>query len=174
MCGIAGAVSTGFVDRLISRRMCRVIEHRGPNGVGLHDEPHATLGMRRLAIIDIAGGDQPVYNEDGSVVAVFNGEVYNFATLQADLRRRRHRFTTNGNRSASSISTRSTGADLALHLRGMFAFAIWDSRRSRRLLGRDRLGKKPLYYRVDGDALWPPDMCSPGSSALSPRSGNVP
>ena len=88
MCGIAGIVSTGQPDAGLVRRMCDVLAHRGPDGAGYHEGPHAVLGMRRLAIIDVAGGQQPVYNEDRTVAVVFNGEIYNFAELRAGLRRR--------------------------------------------------------------------------------------
>ena len=153
MCGIAGVASAGHVDPLGSRQMCRVIEHRGPDGAGFHDEPHVTLGMRRLAVIDTATGDQPVYNEDGSVVAVFNGEMYNVAVLRAELEARGHRFTTRGDAECLVHLYEEYGDDLARHLRGMFAFAVWDSRRRRLVLGRDRFGKKPLYYRTDDQGL---------------------
>lgn len=153
MCGIAGAVSVEGVDPLLTRRMCRVIDHRGPDGEGFHDEPHASLGMRRLAVIDIATGDQPVYNECGSVVAVFNGEVYNFAELRAELEGRGHRFTTRTDSECLVHLYERYGENLVRHLRGMFAFAVWDSRRCRLVLGRDRFGKKPLYYRTDGKGL---------------------
>src|SRR4051812_3006637 len=96
MCGIVGIVSMGHPDSGLLRRMCDVLAHRGPDGVGFHDSERATLGMRRLAIIDVAGGDQPVYNEDRTVVAVFNGEIYNFTELRSELRGRGHRFATNG------------------------------------------------------------------------------
>ena len=94
MCGIAGIVSASPPDAGLVRRMCDAMIHRGPDGAGFHDDEHAALGMRRLAIIDVAGGDQPVYNEDRTVAAVFNGELYNFAELRETLRERGHRFTT--------------------------------------------------------------------------------
>ena len=91
MCGIAGIVSQDQPDTALVRRMCDVLAHRGPDGAGYFDGPHAALGMRRLAIIDVSGGNQPVYNEDRTVVAVFNGEIYNFRELRAELSRRGHR-----------------------------------------------------------------------------------
>ncbi|MEV4756639.1 asparagine synthase (glutamine-hydrolyzing) [Micromonospora sp. NPDC049559] len=131
--------------------MCDVIAHRGPDGFGLHTDEHAALGMRRLAIIDVAGGQQPVRNEDGSVVAVFNGEIYNYRELRAELTGRGHRLTSDGDSECLVHLYEEHGDDLVHRLRGMFAFAIWDVRRRRLLLGRDRVGKKPLYWRSSAD-----------------------
>ncbi|MFF5262487.1 asparagine synthase (glutamine-hydrolyzing) [Actinomadura viridis] len=153
MCGIAGTASTGRADPRLIRRMCDAMVHRGPDGSGFHDGEHAALGMRRLAIIDVAGGDQPVYNEDGTVAAVFNGEIYNFGALREDLIRRGHRFTTSGDSECLVHLYEEYGDDLVHRLRGMFAFAIWDGGRGRLLLARDRVGKKPLYYRANGTSL---------------------
>ncbi|GAA1809688.1 asparagine synthase (glutamine-hydrolyzing) [Planosporangium flavigriseum] len=153
MCGIAGSVSTGFVDSELVRRMCDTIVHRGPDGAGYHDDEHAALGMRRLAIIDVAGGQQPVYNEDRTVAVVFNGELYNFGELQAHLRARGHHLAGTGDSECLAHLYEEYGDELVHHLRGMFAFAIWDRPRGRLLLARDRLGKKPLYWRADGGSL---------------------
>ncbi len=153
MCGIAGIVSTRRPDPELARRMCEVLTHRGPDGAGFHDDDRCSLGMRRLAIIDVAGGGQPVYNEDRTVVAVFNGEIYNFAELRADLTRRGHRFTTAGDTECLVHLYEEEGDELTHRLRGMFAFAVWDSARRRLLLARDRVGKKPLYWRADGESL---------------------
>ncbi len=153
MCGIAGIVSTSAPDASLVRRMCDVMVHRGPDGAGFHDDEHATLGMRRLAIIDVAGGDQPVYNEDRTISAVFNGELYDFAALRDMLRRRGHRLTTEGDTECLVHLYEECGDDLVHQLRGMFAFAIWDAKKQRLLLGRDRVGKKPLYWRADGTSL---------------------
>ncbi|MFI7217185.1 asparagine synthase (glutamine-hydrolyzing) [Micromonospora maritima] len=150
MCGIAGTVSLDRPDPELVRRMCDAIAHRGPDAAGLHVDEHAALGMRRLAIIDVAGGQQPVRNEDGSVVAVFNGELYNFAELRAELVGRGHRFGSQGDSECLVHLYEEHGDALVHELRGMFAFAIWDVRRQRLLLGRDRVGKKPLYWRADG------------------------
>jgi asparagine synthase (glutamine-hydrolysing) len=133
--------------------MCDVLIHRGPDGSGFHDDAHASLGMRRLAIIDVVGGDQPVYNEDRSVVAVFNGEIYNFASLREELRRKGHRFTSDGDTECLVHAYEEFGDDLVHRLRGMFAFALWDLPRKRLLLVRDRVGKKPLYWTSDGPSL---------------------
>jgi asparagine synthase (glutamine-hydrolysing) len=153
MCGIAGTVSTGHVDGDLVRRMCEVIVHRGPDGMGFHDSEHAVLGMRRLAIIDVPGGRQPVYNEDRTVTAVFNGEIYNYVELREELRRRGHRFTTAGDTECLVHLYEEFGEDLVHRLRGMFAFALWDCKKRRLLLARDRVGKKPLYWRPDGASL---------------------
>ncbi|MFD9219686.1 asparagine synthase (glutamine-hydrolyzing) [Streptomyces sp. NPDC060064] len=153
MCGVAGIVSTSPPDPERVRVMCRLIAHRGPDGEGFHTDAHAALGMRRLAIIDVAGGDQPVYNEDGTVAAVFNGEIYNFAELRERLIGCGHRFTTNSDTEVLVHLYEDHGEDLVGHLRGMFAFAIWDAARRRLLLARDRVGKKPLYYRQAGASL---------------------
>jgi asparagine synthase (glutamine-hydrolysing) len=133
--------------------MCDQIVHRGPDGSGFHDDDRAVLGMRRLAIIDVAGSQQPVYNEDRTVAAVFNGEIYNFAELRAQLRARGHVLTTNGDSECLVHLYEDYGDDLVHHLRGMFAFAIWDVAARRLLLARDRVGKKPLYWRDDGTSL---------------------
>jgi asparagine synthase (glutamine-hydrolysing) len=153
MCGIAGNVSTGVPDVDLVRRMCDALVHRGPDGAGFHTDGHAALGMRRLAIIDVAGGDQPVYNEDRTVTAVLNGELYDFAALRESLLRRGHRFTSEGDTECLVHLYEEYGDGLVDHLRGMFAFAIWDAPRRRLLLARDRVGKKPLYWRSDGTAL---------------------
>ncbi|MFF0065240.1 asparagine synthase (glutamine-hydrolyzing) [Streptomyces sp. NPDC005279] len=153
MCGVAGIVSTSPPDPGHVKEMCRLIAHRGPDGEGYHVDAHAALGMRRLAIIDVAGGDQPVYNEDGTVAAVFNGEIYNFVELRDRLVARGHRFTTGSDTEVLVHLYEDHGEDLVEHLRGMFAFAIWDAARRRLLLARDRVGKKPLYYRQAGASL---------------------
>jgi asparagine synthase (glutamine-hydrolysing) len=154
MCGIAGLASAGRPDAGLVRRMCDTLVHRGPDGSGFHDDDHAALGMRRLAIIDVAGSQQPVYNEDRTVAAVFNGELYNFPELREDLHRRGHRFVTNGDSECLVHLYEDYGDDLVHHLRGMFAFAIWDAPARRLLLARDRVGKKPLYWREDGASLF--------------------
>jgi asparagine synthase (glutamine-hydrolysing) len=153
MCGIAGVVSTDTPDGGLVRRMCDALVHRGPDGEGFHSDEHAALGMRRLAIIDVAGGDQPVFNEDRTVVAVLNGELYNFASLRESLRRKGHRFRSEGDTECLVHLYEEYGDGLVDRLRGMFAFAIWDAPRRRLLLARDRVGKKPLYWRSHGGSL---------------------
>ncbi|MBB6472963.1 asparagine synthase (glutamine-hydrolyzing) [Sphaerisporangium rubeum] len=147
-------MSTSSPELDLVRRMCEVIVHRGPDGEGLHHDDHAALGMRRLAIIDVAHGDQPVYNEDRQVVAVFNGEIYNYAELRRDLARRGHRLRGTGDSECLVHLYEEHGPEMVRRLRGMFAFAVWDRARGRLLLARDRVGKKPLYWRSDGGSLW--------------------
>jgi asparagine synthase (glutamine-hydrolysing) len=132
--------------------MCDVIVHRGPDEAGYLGRPEygLGLGMRRLSIIDLEGGTQPIGNEDGSLQVVFNGEIYNFRELRADLQRRGHRFATYTDTEVLVHLYEERGDELVDELRGMFAFALWDGRRERLLIARDRLGKKPLYYWPDG------------------------
>src|SRR5688572_10571596 len=150
MCGIAGFAGRSS-DRGASmelRAMCDAIVHRGPDEAGYLLRPQfgLALGMRRLSIIDLAGGSQPIANEDASLQVVFNGEIYNFRELRRDLERRGHRFTTHSDTEVLVHLYEERGDALVDLLRGMFAFAIWDERRHRLLLARDRLGIKPLYY----------------------------
>ena len=130
--------------------MLQTIVHRGPDGEGRLDRPGLALGMRRLAIIDLAGGDQPIFNEDGSVAVVFNGEIYNFRELRADLERRGHRFATRSDTEVLVHGYEQWGDEMLHRLVGMFAFALWDENRRRLLVARDRFGKKPLYYSHRG------------------------
>ncbi|MEU2429702.1 asparagine synthase (glutamine-hydrolyzing) [Streptomyces sp. NPDC007861] len=153
MCGVAGIATTDVPDPAMVTTMCGILAHRGPDGDGFHTGDHIALGMRRLAIIDVAGGDQPVYSEDRSVVAVFNGEIYNFAELRRELLSRGHTFRTGSDSECLVHLYEEHGDELVHHLRGMFAFALWDAKERRLLLARDRVGKKPLYYRATGEAL---------------------
>jgi asparagine synthase (glutamine-hydrolysing) len=148
MCGIAGIVETEGrrVEARTIRRMCDAIVHRGPDEEGSFVKEEVGLGMRRLSIIDVAGGQQPVFNEDRSVYIVFNGEIYNFPELRKELEVRGHRFTTHSDTEVIVHLYEEEGADCVQKLRGMFAFAIYDERRRRLLIARDRLGKKPLHY----------------------------
>lgn len=149
MCGIAGIVGpTGPADEAVVHRMCAALEHRGPDERGLHAEPGVVLGMQRLSIIDLAGGDQPIFNEDGDVAVVFNGEIYNHELLRRELEERGHRFRSGADTEVLVHLYEEHGPALASRLRGMFAFAIWDRRRRRLLLGRDRVGKKPLFWHL--------------------------
>jgi asparagine synthase (glutamine-hydrolysing) len=136
------------------RGMCDMLIHRGPDGKGFYEDEHAVLGIRRLAIVDVATGGQPVYNEDRTVVAVLNGEIYNFVELRRELIDRGHRFTSDGDTECLVHLYEEFGDDLVHHLRGMSAFAIWDRSKQRLLLVRDRVGKKPLFWRVSGHTLW--------------------
>src|SRR5438552_17591986 len=153
MCGIAGKLSRGQqVDPELVARMCSVIEHRGPDSRGTFVDDGVGLGIQRLAIIDLQTGDQPIYNEDGSVVVVLNGEIYNYVELREGLEARGHRFATRSDTEVIVHLYEDHGDDCVEHLRGMFAFALWDRKRRRLLCGRDRVGKKPLFYATrDGD-----------------------
>src|SRR5262245_52840124 len=150
MCGIAGLFSLQgkpvFEEEVQS--MCDAMVHRGPNDDGYYTAQNVVLGMRRLSIIDVEGGHQPVQNEDGSVWVVFNGEIYNFKALRGLLERQGHRFRTSTDTEVIVHLYEQYGESCVDKMRGMFAFAIWDERRKTLLLGRDRLGIKPLFYTV--------------------------
>jgi asparagine synthase (glutamine-hydrolysing) len=156
MCGIAGilyADPARPVDRDILRAMGDAIAHRGPDAEGFWAEPGIGLVHRRLSIIDLAGGDQPIGNEDESIQVVFNGEIYNFQQLRADLEARGHRFRTRSDTEVLVHLYEEDGDRLVERLRGMFAFALWDRSRRTLLLARDRLGIKPLYFYRDAEKL---------------------
>ncbi|HZQ96675.1 MAG TPA: asparagine synthase (glutamine-hydrolyzing) [Candidatus Sulfotelmatobacter sp.] len=156
MCGIAGMVQThpdGVVDTAAVHRMCQAIVHRGPDDEGIFVKSGVGLGMRRLSIIDLAGGHQPIFNEDKSIWIVYNGEIYNFQELRPDLEARGHRFSTHTDTEVIVHLYEEHGADCVQKLRGMFAFALYDERAGRLLLARDRLGKKPLHYALHNGTL---------------------
>ncbi len=149
MCGIAGFAGwplAGDAARAAVRAMCDAIRHRGPDDSGYYVAPEVALGMRRLSIIDVAGGQQPIANEDGSVQVVFNGEIYNHHELRRELVSRGHQFRTRSDTETIVHLYEERGADFVLALRGMFAIALWDTRARRLVLARDRLGIKPLSY----------------------------
>jgi asparagine synthase (glutamine-hydrolysing) len=151
VCGIAGKVTQGGdVPARLVESMCEHQEHRGPDSRGIHRSNGAALGIQRLRIIDLQTGDQPIYNEDRSVAVVLNGEIYNFQELRADLERRGHSFYTHSDTEVIAHLYEDHGPALVEQLNGMFAFAVWDERRRRLLLARDRVGKKPLFY-AEGD-----------------------
>ncbi|MBW3541875.1 MAG: asparagine synthase (glutamine-hydrolyzing) [Planctomycetes bacterium] len=183
MCGIAGVVWSDpalAVTAEVVERMTAVLAHRGPDDAGLYDSrtpaarststpegassgprpstldsrPSAVLGHRRLSIIDLAGSRQPLCNEDGRVWVVFNGEIYNYRELRRDLAGRGHRFQTDGDTETIVHLYEEYGDECVRHLRGMFAFAVWDDQRGRLLLVRDRMGQKPLFYRAEPGRLW--------------------
>ena len=161
MCGIAGIMSLNGspVAQEELRAMCAVMVHRGPDAAGFHFGTGVGLGMRRLSIIDLQTGDQPVCNEDGSVWVVFNGEIYNFAELRDELRRRGHAFSTVGDTETIVHAYEEDGARCVERLRGMFALALWDERRRQLVLARDRVGIKPLYWaEVDGRLLFASEL----------------
>ena len=157
MCGIVGKITApnaGEVERDVLERMCVALEHRGPDSRGLFVGEGSGLGIQRLRVVDLVTGDQPIYNEDRSVVVVLNGEIYNFAELRAQLRSAGHRLATKGDTEVIVHLYEEYGVDCVRHLHGMFAFALWDRKRRRLLLARDRIGKKPLFYAVpDGGGL---------------------
>jgi asparagine synthase (glutamine-hydrolysing) len=146
MCGIAGKVGTAPVNEAEILRMCNAIAHRGPDDWGTFVEGGLGLGMRRLSIVDLAGGHQPIANEDGTVVVVFNGELYNFPSLYQELVAKGHQFKTRTDTEVLVHLYEEHGEGLVARLRGMFAFALWDRSRRRLLLARDHFGQKPLFY----------------------------
>ncbi len=152
MCGIAGYVEHGARgdDGSVLERMMEALRHRGPDDGGCYRNGPARLGHRRLSIIDVSGGRQPMLNEDGSAAIVYNGEVYNHAALAPELQRAGHRYATRCDTETVLHAWEEYGAGCLARLRGMFAFAIWDSARQRLFCARDRLGIKPLYYYWDG------------------------
>jgi asparagine synthase (glutamine-hydrolysing) len=156
MCGIAGMVGAkhdGGITEAVVHRMCGTITHRGPDDEGIFVKDGAGLGMRRLSIIDLSGGHQPIFNEDRTAWIVFNGEIYNFQELRADLERRGHRFATHTDTEAIIHLYEEYGSNCVDHLRGMFGFAIYDESRRKLLLARDRLGIKPVHYAQAGGRL---------------------
>jgi len=155
MCGICGLVELagGVPDRDLLERMNQTLFHRGPDSGGVHVEGRAGIAARRLSIIDLVTGDQPIANEDESVWVVQNGEIYNYRELREELAAGGHRFRTNGDTEAHVHLYEEHGPQFAERLRGMFAVAIWDAREQRLVLARDRFGIKPLYYRVTGTTL---------------------
>jgi asparagine synthase (glutamine-hydrolysing) len=156
MCGIAGiATNSGLEarDQAVVDMMLRSLEHRGPDDHHTFCDPHVAIGARRLAIIDLDTGRQPLSNEDGSIWVTQNGEIYNYLELREDLLARGHKLKTKGDTEAIVHAYEEFGEDCVQHLRGMFAVAIWDSRKRRLFLARDRLGKKPLYWRLANGRL---------------------
>ena len=156
MCGIAGliGIEAGYsVQTTDVHQMCQTILHRGPDDEGIYVHGRAGLGMRRLSIIDLSTGHQPIHNEDQSLWVVFNGEIYNFPELRPELEARGHQFYTNSDTEVIVHLYEEYGAECVKHLRGMFALALWDQRKEKLLLARDRFGKKPLYYAMDGRRL---------------------
>src|SRR5271169_2274000 len=171
MCGIAGIFDfrgRGDVDRLLLRRMTDILGHRGPDGDGFYFAPGLGLGHRRLAIVDLATGDQPLFNEDGTVCVVYNGEIYNFQPLMAELAALGHIFRTRCDTEVIVHAWEEWGVGCLDRFNGMFAFALWDATREMLFLARDRLGEKPLYYSFlpDGRLLFASEL---KSLLLSPR-----
>jgi len=157
MCGIAGVVSAtreSNITEAVVRTMCNQIIHRGPDDEGIFVQDGTGLGMRRLSIIDLSGGHQPVFNEDRSAWIVFNGEIYNFLELRPDLEKRGHKFRTNCDTEVIIHLYEEMGTEFVQKLRGMFALAIYDKAKRKLVLARDRVGKKPLHYALLKDKLY--------------------
>ena len=155
MCGITGIYSSkgAPIDRVTLRGMTDQLAHRGPDGEGFHVAPGIGLGHRRLSIIDLGGGAQPISNEDGSIVIVFNGEIYNFVELREELLSHGHQFKTRTDTEVIVHAYEQWGPDCTGRFNGIFAFALWDQNTRSLLLARDHLGVKPLYYVELGDRL---------------------
>jgi asparagine synthase (glutamine-hydrolysing) len=156
MCGIAGILEFGRDTRASAaalREMCSVISHRGPDDDGFYTDGAVGIGMRRLSIVDVAGGHQPISNEDGTLWIVFNGEIYNHLALREPLIARGHRYNTHSDTETVIHLYEEYGADCVQHLRGMFAFAIWNRNTKTLFIARDRLGIKPLYYKLTPERL---------------------
>ncbi len=156
MCGIAGLVGRRdeVIDAAEVHRMCESIVHRGPDDEGIYTRGPVGLGMRRLSIIDLSGGHQPIHNEDKSIWLVYNGEIYNFPELRRGLIERGHTFYTHSDTEVIIHLYEEMGADCVKKLRGMFGLALYDERRQALLLARDRLGKKPLHYALHQGRLY--------------------
>lgn len=168
MCGLAGlflGLAAGRLrapaDEALLRRMTGAIAHRGPDAEGFHVEPGIGLGFRRLSFLDLAGGNQPMGNEDDTVIAMFNGEIYNFQPLRDELKALGHRFHTKADTEVIIHGWEEWGLGCLDRLSGMFAVALWDRNQKTLLLARDRLGKKPLYYGVapDGSLAFGSELC---------------
>ena len=155
MCGIAGIIDrTSPEEKLpVLRRMLGMIRHRGPDAFGVYVDERVGLGSARLSILDLAGGDQPIHNEDRTVWIVYNGEVFNYPEIRADLERKGHRFYTRTDTEVLVHLYEDLGTELFQHLNGQFAFALWDERKKILLLARDRMGIRPLFYHLRGGRL---------------------
>ena len=156
MCGFAGYIHNyGTFDKEeVIHKMADRIKHRGPDDAHYYIDDGIALGFRRLSIIDLEGGRQPILNEDGSLVLLFNGEIYNYKALHAELTARGHTFATDSDTEVLLHGYEAWGGDLPKHLRGMFAFALWDRTAETLFCARDLFGIKPLYYYKKGDVLF--------------------
>ena len=157
MCGIHGILNltaSAALDPVLAERMGSISTHRGPDDSGMYAEPGLLLAMRRLSIIDVAGGHQPLHTADGSVQLVCNGEIYNFRELRRGLEERGHRFATHSDCEVLVHAYREQGDSMVGQLDGMFGFALWDATRRRLVIGRDRLGIKPVYWCIEGGRLY--------------------
>ena len=162
MCGIAGIVDFGGItprDTALTDKMLLSLAHRGPDDQFCRSDATAAIGARRLSIIDLDTGRQPLTNEDGTIWATQNGEIYNYVELRDLLLERGHHMTTKGDTEAIVHLYEDEGAAVPEQLRGMFAIAIWDSTQRKLILARDRLGKKPLYWRIsNGRCIYASEM----------------
>ncbi|MGZ5074099.1 MAG: hypothetical protein ACXWBL_13230, partial [Usitatibacter sp.] len=161
MCGIAGAIAPpdGAITREVMERMLAAIAHRGPDGHGIAEYftrrgERVLLGHRRLAIIDPEGGKQPMVDEEAGLAITFNGEIYNFRELREELQVCGYRFAQHSDTEVLLRAYQHWGERCVEHLRGMFAFAIWDTPKQRLYMARDRFGEKPLFIRQDGGSLF--------------------
>jgi len=151
MCGIDGILSREIIDQNTVKGMTHCMVHRGPHSDGFFDDDKISLGMRRLKVIDLETGNQPIFNEDKTVVVVYNGEIYNFNSLKNDLIKKGHIFKTKTDTEVLVHGYEEWGIDeLLSRLNGMFAFCIYDKDKKTIFLARDRLGEKPMYYFSDG------------------------
>lgn len=177
MCGISGWVnrdSSKPADAGILKKMNQTLCHRGPDEEGFYVKENAGLAMRRLAVIDVQGGHQPISGEDGTAWVVFNGEIYNFKELRAQLESKGHVFRTKSDTETIVHAYEEYGDACVKHLRGMFAFALWDEKRNRLLIARDRIGKKPLYYaEYDGALIFGSELKSILEYPGMPRRTNL-
>jgi asparagine synthase (glutamine-hydrolysing) len=156
MCGICGKLNfdkNKDIDKGLIKKMCDTLVHRGPDDEGYYIGKNIGLGMRRLSIIDLNSGHQPISNENGKIWIVFNGEIYNYKILRSELENKGHRFKTNSDTETIIHLYEDYGVDCLKHLRGMFAFAIWDGEKERLFLARDRVGKKPMIYTVANNSI---------------------
>jgi asparagine synthase (glutamine-hydrolysing) len=172
MCGIIGQLRPHGhpVDPELPTQMCAALEHRGPDARGIFQRGNVALGIQRLRVIDLATGDQPIFNEDGSIAVVLNGEIYNYAELRAELVAHGHRFATQGDTEVIAHLYEEHGVDCVRRLHGMFAFALWDARRQQLLIARDRVGKKPLLYSMrDGVLSFASEMAALLADTTIPR-----
>ncbi len=177
MCGIAGFSDPGLDASAAAERlqpMLAAIRHRGPDDEGALVEPGIALGMRRLSIIDLATGRQPIHNEDRTIWVVFNGEIYNYTALRAELEGRGHRFYTSSDTETIVHAYEEWGDDAFARLRGMFGIALWDARSRTLVLARDRAGIKPLHYAVVGDGCSSDPKSSRYSRAARSRHVSIP
>ena len=178
MCGIAGIVNLhgNPIDQGLLRNMIGMVQHRGPDAIGTYIDKRVGLAHARLSIIDLAGGQQPMHNEDKSVWITFNGEIFNYRELRQDLIRKGHTFATQSDTEVIVHLYEEEGEECVRYLNGQWAFAIWDANRQRLFLSRDRLGVRPLFYTITGQTLlFASEIKSIGSSGghKSNRSSSV-